>query len=127
MIRALYALIVTCALTAGAASAPIEVWLTPARAEELKRVTVRPYVVAQERLNANTVVYHWTNGLHGVCTTQRVEQVLGKKSKSAWQDKLDAKDAEKKSILDDLEVIKAKPTKKAIEDLITKSKKGSAK
>ena len=97
-----------------------EVWLTPERAAALKSVASRPYVVTQERLNADTVVYHWTNGLHGAVTTQHVEQVLGKRAKSAWQDKVDAKEKEKQALLDDLKAVKDKPTKAALEAIITK-------
>lgn len=120
MIRSIAMLLTSAVLTASAASAPMEVWLTPERSAALTRVTSRPYVVAQERLNGDTVVYHWTNGLHGAVTTQRVEQVLGKHAKSAWQDKLDAKDKEKKDLLDDLKAVKDKPTKAALETIINK-------
>ena len=123
MIRSIAMLLVSAVLTAAAASAPIEVWLTPERVAALKSVTSRPYVVAQERLNASTVVYHWTNGLHGAVTTQRVEQVLGKPAKSAWQDKIDAKDREKKALLDDLKAVKDKPSKSALEAIISKHSK----
>lgn len=120
MIRSIAMLLVSAVLTAAAASAPMEVWLTPERSAALKSVTSRPYVVSQERLNADTVVYHWTNGLHGACTTQRVQRVLGSPAKSAWRDKLDAKDREKQALLDDLKTIKDKPTKKGIDDLLLK-------
>ena len=123
MIRSIAMLLVSAALAAAAASAPIEVWLTPERAAALKSVASRPYVVAQERLDADTVVYHWTNGLHGAVTTQRVEQVLGKKAVSAWQSKLDAKDKEKQALIDDLKAVKEKPTKKDLEAIINKHSK----
>ena len=123
MIRSISMLLVSAVLTAAAASAPIEVWLTPERSAALKSVTSRPYVVAQERLNADTVVYYWTNGLHGATTTQRVERVLGKHAKSAWQDRLDSKDKEKRDLLDDLKAVKDKPTKKGLYDIILKHEK----
>lgn len=123
MIRSIAMLLISAVLSATAASAPIEVWLTAERAASLKNVTSRPFVVAQERLNADTVVYHWTNGLHGAVTTQRVERVLGKHAKSAWQNKLDAKDREKRALLDDLKSVKDKPTKKDLESIITKHNK----
>lgn len=120
MIRSISLLLVSAALTAAAASDPMEVWLTPDRAAALKRVASRPYVIKQERLDAGTVVYHWTNGLHGSVSTQRVEQVLGKPAKSAWQDRLDAKAREKQALLDDLKAIKDKPTKSALKAIISK-------
>ena len=101
-------------------SAPVEVWLTPQRAEQLKRVSSRPYVISQERIDDSTVVYRWTNGLHGACTTQRVERVLGKPAKNAWREKLDAKDREKQALLDDLKAVKDKPNKKNLEEIILK-------
>ena len=103
-----------------AAAAPVEVWLTPARAAALKRVTSRSYIVKQQRLDNDTVVYTWTNGLHGAVTTQQVKRVCGRKSKSAWQTKLDAKTLEKKQLLDDIKSIRNNPSKKDIESLITK-------
>ncbi len=123
MIRSIAMLLVCAVLTASAASAPMEVWLTPERSAALTRVTSRPYVTYQERLNADTVVYHWTNGLHGAVTTQRVEKVLGGHAKSAWQDKLEAKEREKQTILNDLKAVKDKPTKAALEAIINKHSK----
>ena len=123
MIRSIAMMLVSAALTAAAALAPMEVWLTPERSAALKRVASRPYIVAQERIADDTVVYRWTNGLHGAVTTQRVERVLGKRAKSAWQDKLDAKEREKQNLLDDLKAVKDKPTKNDIEALINKHSK----
>lgn len=127
MIRSIAILLFSTALSSCAASAPIEVWLTPERASALKRVASRPYVIAQERIDDETVVYHWTNGLHGACTTQRLDRVIGKPSKSAWQDKLDAKEREKQALLDDVKAIKDKPTKAVLDAIISKHSKGSAK
>jgi len=102
---------------------PAEVLLTPQRRAVLERVVGKPYIVEQKRIDKNTVVYHWTNGLHGAVTTQRVVQVLGKPAKNAWQSKLEAKDREKQTIIDDLKAIKEKPTKKGLEDIIKKNGK----
>lgn len=122
MIRSISILLISAVLSAAAASAPIEVWLTPERAASLKRVTSRPYIVAQDRLAADTVVYHWTNSVPTV-TTQKVQRVLGAPSRNAWQDKLDAKDREKQTLLDDIKAVKDKPTKKSLEDIISKHSK----
>ena len=114
--------ILFCLLSAGcsAASAPIEVWLTPERRDTLKKVAARPYITKQERLDDDTVVYHWANRKDNAVTTQKVTRILGAKSSNGWQKKLDAKDAEKKALLDDLAKIKDKPTKKDLEKVIGK-------
>ena len=70
------------------------------------------------------VIYTWTNGVHGAVTTQRVFKVLGQKSKSAWQAKVDAGDKERRALLDDLKSIGEKPSKKDIEAIIKKHTKG---
>lgn len=114
-------------LTVSTNKPPTEVWLTPERREALKRVTHRPYIVKQEKLNDTTVVYTWTNGLHGTVTTQKVDKVLGKKATSAWQTRLDKKDKEKADLIADIKAVKDKPTKKQLEDLLTKHEKKSNK
>jgi len=67
---------------------PKEVWLTPETRAAFDRVRERPYVVKQERLNANTVVYHWTNNVVNV-TTQKLSQVMGAKAHDARREKLE--------------------------------------
>ena len=127
MIR-LSALCLLCsALSLSAASAPIEVWLTPARAAQLQRITSRPYITAQERQPDGTVVYHWTNGLHGAVTTQRVQRVLGAPAKSAWRDKLDKAEKEKQQIISDLRALGGKTTlsKKDVDAVIKKHEAGA--
>ncbi len=94
-----------------------DVWLTPERARQLRGLADRPTVVRRERINDETAVYHWKNG---AVTTQRVERIIGKPSRNAWRDKLDAKDREKQSLLDDLKAVKNKPTKKDLEYIINK-------
>ena len=102
---------------------PVDVWLTPARRSELQRVTQVPYITAQERQPDGRVIYRWRKGAATYATTQAVVRVLGAKSKSAWQDKLDDKDKEKKALLDDLKAVKDKPSKKQITDIIDKHSK----
>lgn len=106
------------------ASAPIEVWLTPERKAALERITSRPRVVSHSADHEGRLVTHWTNGAsEWVVTNRPAKNVLGKKAVNGWQAKIDAKEAEKKAILADLEAIKEKPTKKAVEDILTKHKK----
>lgn len=67
------------------------------------------------------LVTRWTNGAsEWVVTNRPAKNVLGKKAVNGWQKKLDEKEAEKRAILDDLETIKARPTKKDLEDIINK-------
>lgn len=100
-----------------------DVWLTPERARQLRGIAERPAVVRRERLNDETAVYQWNNG---AVTTQRVERIIGKPSRDARRDKLDAAIREKQALMDDLKAVKQKPTKKGIEDIINKhEKKGS--
>ena len=107
-----------------AASAPIEVWLTPERKAALERITSRPRVVSHSADHEGHLITRWTNGANEwVVTNKPAKNVLGKKAGNGWQKKLDEKEAEKRAILDDLETIKSKPTKKAVEDIITKHKK----
>lgn len=107
-----------------AASAPIEVWLTPERKAALDRITSRPRVVSHSADHEGRLVTRWTNGANEwVVTNKPAKNVLGKKAVNGWQKKLDEKEAEKQAILADLETIKSKPTKKAVEDIITKHKK----
>ena len=87
-----------------------EIWLTPQRAAELRRVTSRPYIVSQERIGGDTVVYRWTNGLHGAVTTQKVGRVLGAKAESAWGKKLKKAEAQKAAILADIDALRKKPS-----------------
>jgi len=72
-----------------AQAAPKEVWLTPEKRAAFERVRERPYIVKQERLNANTVVYHWTNNAVNV-TTQKLSQVMGAKSHDARREALES-------------------------------------
>lgn len=102
--------ILFCLLAAGcsAASAPIEVWLTPERRDTLKKVAARPYITKQERLDDDTVVYHWANRKDNAVTTQKVTRILGAKSANGWQKKLDAQEKEKAKILSEISSIAAK-------------------
>ena len=108
-----------------AAAVPVEVWLTAQRAAALKRITSRSYIVKQQRLDNDTVVYTWTNGLHGAVTTQSVKKVCGKKSLSAWQTKLNAKTLEKELLLEDLRGMGNSPSKKQLDAIISKHSKAS--
>lgn len=101
-----------------------EIWLTPQRAAELRRVTSRPYIVSQERTGADTVVYRWTNGLHGAVTTQKVVRVLGAKAESAWGKKLRKAEDEKGAILADIDALR-KQTSISKKDLDAISEKHS--
>lgn len=106
-----------------ASAAPVEVWLTPERSAALKRISKRSYVTEKKRIDDDTVVYTWSNGLHtGAITTQKVHRVTGKIATSAWQNRLDEKDIEQAELLTDLESIKDKPNKKSIEALLEKHK-----
>ena len=106
-----------------AASAPIEVWLTPARAAELQRVTSRPRITRETRVDADTSVYHWTNGARSWDTTQRVQRVIGKPAHDARREQFEAERAERKAIMDELQAVKAKPTKQALDAIISKHSK----
>lgn len=117
MKRILLALALSLPLAARCERKTPDVWLTPERARQLRGLADRPTVVRRERLNDETAVYHWNNGS---VTTQRVERIVGRPARNAWRDKLDAKDREKQSLLDDLKAVKYKPTKKDLEDIINK-------
>lgn len=123
MIRLAALCLLAAALCAPAASAPMDVWLTPARAEQLKQITSRPYISAREPLGHDQAILHWRNGAREWVTTNRVRQVLGKPARNAWQDKLDASKAEKRALLDDLQSIRSAPTKKAVDALLDKHSK----
>lgn len=110
------ALLLLSALSANAA--PVELWLTPERARQLKAVSSRPYVTAQRRLADDTAVFTWTNGSRSWETTQAVRRVTGKRAANAWQQKLDAAAREKKALLDDLKALKDRPAKKEIDAII---------
>ena len=100
-----------------------EVWLTPERRESLSQLAKRPYIVSQERVDANTVIYRWTNNVHCTVSTNRIKSILGKPSKNSWQDRLDSKDRENKSLIDDIKAVSAKPTKKDLDSIIKKHSK----
>jgi len=104
-------------------SASVEVWLTPERKAALNRIASRPRVIAQERGKGGEVINRWTNGSREWATTNRPGAALGKRSVNAWQQKLDAKDREKQSLLDDLKAVKDKPAKKDLEAIINKHSK----
>lgn len=120
--KILAAILLVFGAAAGAACAPVEVWLTAERRAALGDIARRPAVVRQQRLDNQTVVFHWTNSAVAV-TTQRVERILGKKAASAWQSRLDAKDKEKQALIDDLKAVANKPTKQSLEAIITKHSK----
>lgn len=114
-----------------AASAPIEVWLTPERRDALKKVAARPYITKQERIDNGTVVYHWANRKGNSVTTQKVERVLGAKSESAWGRKLQKAEDEKAAIISDIDALRKKSSvsKKDLDALAEKhaEKKGKVK
>lgn len=117
MNRALFILLVS-SFILSARAASVEVWLTPERKAALQRITSRPRVVAQERTKDGAVVSRWTNGSREWSSTNRASSALGKKSVNAWQSRLDAKDKEKQSLLDDLKSVADKPTKKSLDAII---------
>lgn len=117
MNRSLFILLVS-SFILSARAASVEVWLTPERKAALQRITSRPRVVAQERTKDGTVVSRWTNGSREWSSTNRASSALGKKSVNAWQSRLDAKDKEKQSLLDDLKSVADKPTKKSLDAII---------
>jgi hypothetical protein len=93
MKRTIVLLLLT-ACTALAAKKP-EQWLTPERRAALKVIVTRPVIVKKEHLPDGRMILTWTNGLHGCVTTQKVEKVLGKPSKDARRDNLEAIKAER--------------------------------
>ena len=72
------------------------VWLTPERAKALSLVTSRSYITKMER-KGDVIVYHWTNGLHGAVTTQRIDNLVNRPAKDARREQLEKikSDAEK--------------------------------
>jgi hypothetical protein len=72
-----------------------EQWLTPERRAALNVIVTRPVIVKKEHMPDGRMILTWTNGLHGCVTTQKVEKVLGKPSKDARRDKLEAIKAER--------------------------------
>lgn len=105
-------------------AAPAEVWLSRERAEQLRRISSRPYVTAADRQGTNTV-YRWTNGSRTWSTTQAVQRVTGKPARNAWQDKLDREAAGKRAILDELKAVKDKPTAKSLKSILDKHDKAT--
>ena len=103
---------------------PVEVWLTPEREAQLKSIANQPKVVKREMLGDETAVYHWSSGR---VSTQHVDRIVGKPSKDSRAEKLEKMEREKQAIIDDLEAIKAKPTKQTIQDIIYKHMKGGVK
>jgi hypothetical protein len=103
-----FVLLLLAACTAVAAKKP-EQWLTPERRASLNVIVTRPVIVKKEHLPDGRMILTWTNGLHGCVTTQKVEKVLGKPSKDARRDKLEALKAERDALK--LEVQKNNTTK----------------
>ena len=97
-------------LIAGAAKKP-EQWLTPERRAALKVIVTRPVIVKKEHLPDGRMILTWTNGLHGCVTTQKVEKVLGKPSKDARRDKLEAVKAERDALKVENDNLKKTPKK----------------
>lgn len=119
MTRALLILTVSAlSFSAAAASAPMEVWLTPERKAALGRITARPRVISQERGRDGATISRWTNGCSEWTVTNAPNGQLGKRSVNAWQSKLDAKEKERRDLLDDLKAVKDKPTKAALDDIL---------
>lgn len=104
-------------------AAPAEIWLTKERAEQLKRITSRPYIAKRTGIADGKQELVWRNGAREWVTTQDVRRVIGLPAANGWQSKLDAKDTEKQALLDDLNAVKGKPTKKGLEDIINKHDK----
>lgn len=108
-------------------AAPVEVWLTPAKAKALSRITA-PRIVSKKSMG-DQVVYTWDDGLTMYATTQAVKHVTGKAAKSAWGTKLAQKEAEKEKvradILDDVRKLGSKPVKKDLDNLVLKYEKQS--
>lgn len=113
--RTLAIIIMLCASARAA-----DVWLTKERAAQLRAITSRPYITSKRELGKGIEELRWTNGSRSWVTTQAVTRVTGARSINGWQTKLDAKDAEKKAILDDLVKIKDKPSKQNLGAIINK-------
>lgn len=124
LVLVLIGLVIFLGMALDSKAAPVEVWLTPDRAAALKRVAQRPYITGKQQQKNGTIIYTWTNGESTYTTTQQVTKVTGKAAKSAWTEKLKAKDAERELLLNDIKAIKAKPTAKALESLIKKHEGG---
>jgi hypothetical protein len=85
-----------------------EQWLTPERRAALNVIVTRPVIVKKENLSDGRMILTWTNGLHGCVSTQKVEKVLGKPSKDARRDNLEAIKAERDALKDENTKLKQK-------------------
>lgn len=117
--------LILAAVISHAASAPVEVWLTPQHKAQLSAITSRPYMVQRVSLGKGLEVVTWRNGAREWATTQTVARVQGSKSSNGWQSKVDAVESDKKALLDDLRAIQQKPSKLAIEKIIEKHERVS--
>lgn len=90
---------------ASAAKQP-EQWLTPERRAALKTIVTRP-IITKAETTKDGIVYTWTNGLHGCTTTQKLARVLGKPSKDARREQVEAIKAERDTIKAERDTIKA--------------------
>lgn len=113
---------------AAAASVP-GAWLSKERAEQLRRISSRPYITAAERQGTN-MVCRWTNGAREWATTQAVQQAVGKPAKNVWRDRVEKAEKEKAEILEDFKAVAAKsgtPKKTDLQAVIDKHEAKAAK
>lgn len=121
MKRIILALALSLPLAARCERKTPDVWLTPERARQLRGIADRPTVVRRERLDDERAEYHWNNGS---VTTQRVERIVGRKSRDARRERLEAAERRTDGILKELEALKEKPTKAALEALLKRNRRG---
>lgn len=128
-IAALIVAIAGLALSVRAADQPAEVWLTPERAAQLRRVTARPHVTARETLADGREALRWTNGSREWATTNAVRPMLGKRSPNGWQDRVDKAEKEKAEVIESVKALKAKgkPTASDLDAIIQKAEKAEKK
>ena len=91
-----------------AVSRPAEVWLTPERAAQLRRVTARPYVTARETLPDGREALRWTNGSREWATTNAVRPALGRRAPNGWQDRVEKAEKEKSEVIESVKALKGK-------------------
>lgn len=118
------AILLLAACTAVAAKKP-EQWLTPERRAALNVIVTRPVIIKKEQTKDGRMILTWTNGLHGCVTTQKVDKILGKLSKDARRDNLEAIKAERDTAKAERDSVKAE--RDTLKDENTKLKKDKAK
>lgn len=108
---------------ASAAKQP-EQWLTPERRAALKTIVTRP-IITKAETTKDGIVYTWTNGLHGCTTTQKLARVLGKPSKDARREQVEAIKADRDTIKAERDAAKAERDTLKTENATLKKQKGT--